>query len=91
MGIKLASESVLVAQSCQTVSDCSLPVSSVHGILQARMLGWIPFPTPGDLPIPGIEPLPLMSPTLAGMFLTTSATWEVKPPANEIITGWCFD
>ena len=41
MGIKLASESVLVAQSCQTVSDCSLPVSSVHGILQARMLEWV--------------------------------------------------
>ena len=75
---------------CDTM-DCSLPVSSVHGILQARRLGWIPFPTRWDLPNPGIELSPLMSPTLAGIFLTTSATWEIRPPANEIITGWCFD
>ena len=27
--------------------DCSLPGSSVHGILQARILGWV-FPSPGD-------------------------------------------
>ena len=35
---------VLVAQSCLTlcdpVADCSLPGSSVQGILQARILGW---------------------------------------------------
>ena len=32
-----------VAQSCLTFSDpmdCSLPGSSVHGILQARVLEW---------------------------------------------------
>ena len=32
-----------VAQSCPTLSDpmdCSLPGSSVHGILQARVLEW---------------------------------------------------
>ena len=27
-----------------------------HGILQARILEWEPFPSPGDLPNPGIEP-----------------------------------
>ena len=35
---------VLVAQSCPTLCgpmDCSLPGSSVHGILQARILEWI--------------------------------------------------
>ena len=34
----------LVAQSCPTLSDsmgCSLPGSSVHGILQARILEWV--------------------------------------------------
>ena len=36
--------------------ECSLPVSSVHGIFQARMLEWVPFHSPGDLPHPGIEP-----------------------------------
>ena len=31
-------------------------------------------PPPGDLPDPGIEPISLMSPALAGRFFTTSAT-----------------
>ena len=33
-------------------------------------------PSPGDLPNPGIEPVFLMSPALAGWFFTTSAIWE---------------
>ena len=28
----------------------------VHGILQARILEWVAFPSPGDIPNPGIEP-----------------------------------
>ena len=36
--------------------DCSPPGSSVHGILQARIWSGLPFPSPGDLPNPGIEP-----------------------------------
>ena len=34
----------LVAQSCLTLCnpmDCSLPASSVYGILQARVLEWV--------------------------------------------------
>ena len=38
----------------------------------------LPFPTPGDLPDPGIEPEYLASPALAGRFFTTNATWESK-------------
>ena len=34
----------------------------------------LPFPPPGDLPDPGIEPTSLTPPALAGRFLTTSAT-----------------
>ena len=40
--MKVKSESA-VAQLCPTLShpmDCSLPGSSVHGILQARVLEW---------------------------------------------------
>ena len=33
-------------------------------------------PPAGDLPNPGIEPVSLTSPTLAGGFLITHATWE---------------
>ena len=41
--------------------DCSPPSSSVHGMFQARILEWLPFPPPGDLPNPGIEPLSVAS------------------------------
>ena len=34
----------------------------------------LPWPPPGDLPNPGIEPTTLISPALAGGFFTTSAT-----------------
>ena len=36
----------------------------------------LPFPFPGDLPGPGIEPTSLESPVLAGGFFISSATWE---------------
>ena len=36
----------------------------------------LPFPTPGDLPNPEIEPASLKSPALAGGFFTNNATWE---------------
>ena len=36
----------------------------------------LPFPPPGNLPDPGIEPKSLVSPALGGGFFTTSATWE---------------
>ena len=35
---------------------CGPPGSSLHGILQAGILEWVAFPSPGDLPDPGIEP-----------------------------------
>ena len=35
----------------------------------------LPFPSPGDLPDPGINPSSLASP--AGRFSTTCAIWEV--------------
>ena len=44
----------------------------------SRQEYWSGFlcPTPGDLHHPGIEPVSLMSPALAGRFFTTSASWE---------------
>ena len=35
--------------------DYSPPGSSVHEISQERILEWLPFPSPGDLPDPGLE------------------------------------
>ena len=36
--------------------DCSLPGSSVHGILQERILEWVAFPPSGDLLTQGLNP-----------------------------------
>jgi len=55
--------------------DGSPSGSSVHGILQARILDGLPFTSPGDIPNPGIEPA---SPALAGRFFTTEPPG--KPP-----------
>jgi len=65
--------------------DCSPPGSSVHGILQARILEWVAIPSSkGDLSNQGIEPTSLMSPAQAGKFFTTSTTWEtLRPPMLE--------
>ena len=48
---------ILVAKSYLTLCgpmDCSPPGSSVHGISHSCRSG-LPFPSPGDLPDPGIE------------------------------------
>ena len=62
-----------VTQSCLTSCspmDHSLPGSSLHGILQARILEWVAIPFSRDLPNPGIESTSLTSPALAGGFFT---------------------
>ena len=49
---------VKVTQSCLILCDpmdCSLPGSTVHGILQARILEWAAVPFSRDLPNPGTE------------------------------------
>ena len=49
------------AESCPALCHtmgCSLPDSSVQGILQARILGGLSCSPPGDLPNPGIVPTP---------------------------------
>ena len=50
--------------------NCILPGPSVHGISQARVMERVPFPSPGDLPDPGMEPV---SPALAGGFFTSES------------------
>ena len=61
--------------------DCSMPGSSVHGILQAMIQDGLPCPPPGDFPNPGIEP---MSPALQADSLPT---WEAY--MKKLSTGTC--
>ena len=67
------------AQLCTTFCDCldcSPLGSSVLGIFQARILEWVVIFFPGDLPHPGIKPVFLASPALAGRFFTTAPSGE---------------
>ena len=80
----VASESE-VTQSCPTLCDpvdCSPPGSSIHGILQARILEWLPFPSPGDLPNPGIEP---RSPALQADALPSDPPGKSKQGINLVL------
>ena len=69
-GVKLIKELIAVPW---TVAHW-FPLST--GFSKQKYFSRLPFPPPGDLPNPGIEPTPLKSPALAGRLFTTSATWE---------------
>ena len=61
---------------CDTMDSASLPMEF------SRQEYWsgLPFPPPGDLPSPGMEPASLVSPALVGRFFTTVPPG--KPPVN---------
>ena len=64
----------LLATSWTVVSQAPLSMEF------SRLEYWsgLPYPSPGALPDPGIEPASLASPALAGGFFTTNATWGEK-------------
>ena len=81
----------MCAQSCPALCeamDCSPPGSSVLGFSRQEYWRGLPCPPPGDRPNPGIEPIPLASPALAGGFFATSATGEAHVC---VLTGWIFN
>ena len=68
-----------VTQSCPTLGDpmdWGPPGSSIHGILQARILEQVSMPSSRGSSQPGIESASLASPALADGFLITRATWR---------------
>ena len=80
-----------IVHTCSVVSNSATPWTVVH---QAslfmeffRQKPWtqFPFPTLGDLPDPGMEPMFLPSPGLAGgFFFYHGSTWEVWSPLLKI-------
>ena len=72
---------VLVTQSCPPPQRGT----SVHGILQARVLEWSPFPSPGDLPDPGTE---LRSPAMQADSL--SPTHQGSPFSKNSPSKWMW-
>ena len=80
----------VVTQWCQLLSGVQLFVTTGTIARQAPLsMGFsrqeyrsgLPFPSPGDLPNPGIERMSLMSPAFAGGFFTTSTTWKARVTA----------
>ena len=70
IGIAIIQSKLLVAQLCSTLcdpTDCSLPGSSVHGILQARTAEWVVILFSRGSSQPRDQ---TPSPTLAGRFFT---------------------
>ena len=69
----------VVTKSCPTLVTpwtvaCQAPLSM--GFSRQEYRSGLPFPSPGDLPHPGIEPVSLMPPEFSGEYFTTSTTWE---------------
>ena len=71
----------MLTQLCLTLCDsmtvaCQAPFS----MELSRQEHWcgLPFPPPGDLPDPGIEPKPPAAPALAGRFFTTEPSGKPK-------------
>ena len=71
------------AQLCPILSDpmdCSLPGFSLSmGFSRQEYWSRLPFPTPGDLSHPGIEPVSLESPAFADGFF-------IMEPSGKLIT-----
>ena len=72
---KLASVWVL---SLSHVPLCDPTAILSVGFSRQEYWSALPCPPPGDLPNPGIEPMSLISPALAGRFFTTSTTLEAQ-------------
>ena len=64
-------------QLCPTATLWTVACQALLSMGFSRQEYWsgLPCSPPGDLPNPGIEPISLTSPALAGGFLTTSTTW----------------
>ena len=73
-GLRMLSRFTRVRLYGHAWSDCQAPLSM--GFFRQEHCNGVSFPSPGDLPNSGIEPVSVMAPELVGGFLTISATWE---------------
>ena len=55
------------------------------GFCRQEYWSGVPFPSPGDLPNPRIEPTSLVSSALTSRFFTTSTTWEGMQLSSGLI------
>ena len=60
------------------------------GFSRQEYLSGVPLPTPRDLPGPGIKPMSLLSPALAGGLFTTSDTREAQKYHYSVLSFEVF-
>ena len=89
--------------ACQTTSflsdslcccglDPTMKLLCPIGFSRQEYWSGVPFPSPGDLPDLGIEPMSLMSPALAGRFFTISAAgiWISQIWSSDLSPTTCI-
>ena len=79
----------LVAKLCPTLCnpmDCSSQAPLSLGFPRQEYWSGLPFPSPGDLPDPGIEPASLEPPALAGKFFTPEPNGNPSGRFRGLIT-----
>ena len=69
-------QSLICVQLFETPSTAAHQAPVSMEFPRAECWSWLQFPTPEDLPYPGMEPISLVSPALAGRFFTNRAAWE---------------
>ena len=66
----------LIVSLCDPMDCVARQAPLCLGFFREEHWSGLPFPSPGDLPNPGLEPTSIMNPALAGRLFTTA------PPGN---------
>ena len=82
-------------QPFATLWTAACQASLSKGFSRQEYWSELPCPPPEDLPDPGIEPMSLMSPALAGVFFTTSTPgkphYTPTPPPKVVYLKFIFN
>ena len=81
----MLSQSLQLYPTLRNPMDCGPPGSSVHGILQARILEWLAIPSSRSLLNSRIKSVSFVScPALASRLFTPGATWEAPSISQSL-------
>ena len=92
MNLEILKIHLFVCVICSIMSDSATPWKvAFHAVLSTEFSGqeyWsgLPFASPGDLPDPGIKPMSLASPALAGGLFTTSQPGKTSDQITFLLT-----
>ena len=84
-------QGTLFTQSCQTLTALwTVAHQALLSVEFSRQEYWsgLPFPIPGNLPNPGIEPMSPVSPAVAGGFFATAPPRDTKEHLTQCFIIW---